>query len=396
MKILIVEDDYAVSEALRYLFEGYHYAVDIAADGETGLQMVKDFDYDAIVLDIVIPGIDGISLCQQLRAQKLTLPILLLTGQDKAHQTAYALNAGADDYMVKPFDVEELIARVQALLRRGGPKIQPVLQWGNLAIEPSSRHVTYGPHRLPTTPKEYAILELFLRNPQKIYSAGTILDRVWDSLASPGEESVRGHIKELRRKLQQLGAPKKFIETVYRVGYRLNPAYRVEPTAHLHPQDEAAAVHASAFSHKIVRDPLTATADEKVLEAVSCMADLSPLSPPVGSLPEEGKSPEEYRHDTHQIVRSSCVVVVEERQVVGLLTAQDVVDLLAQEHALDTLDQVTVGQTMTQPAATVHEKTLTDMQGAVDLFQAYGVRHLPVLNEHDQLVGIVTYESIWC
>lgn len=393
MKILIVEDEYVTSEALRHLFESYHYAVDTAADGETGLQMIEDFEYDVIILDIVIPRIDGISLCQQLRAQKLTTPILLLTGHDRNDQTAYALNAGADDYMVKPFDIEELMARIQALLRRGGSVIQPVLRWGNLAIEPNSRQVTYGNQNIPTTPKEYAILELFLRNPQKIYSAGTILDRVWDSLAFPGEESVRGHIKELRRKLKQVGAPRKLIETVYRVGYRLNPVYAAEQAAQIHGSFRVETAQDSAFSTKIVREPLTALVETSLLEAVSAMAALGTTVPANLSSRSGEISASRYRSNIHRIARSSCVVVIEQHQVIGLLTAQNIVSLLAQQSLLD---DMTVAQAMTQPAVTVREALLTDLQGAVDLFQAHGVSHLPVLNDRDQLVGIVTYESIWC
>lgn len=225
MKILVVEDDRAVAQALKHLLASCHYAVDIAGDGEEGLQMADDFEYALILLDVLLPSLDGIAVCQQLRKRELQTPILLLTGQDGGHQKAIALNAGADDYVVKPFDAEELIARVQALLRRGGPRTQPILTWGQLSVNPSSCRVTYGTHLISTTPKEYAILELLLRNPQKIYSAKAILDQAWSSLDSPGEESVRGHIKELRKKLKDAGAPGELIKTVYRAGYQINPAY---------------------------------------------------------------------------------------------------------------------------------------------------------------------------
>ncbi|MEM9451913.1 MAG: response regulator transcription factor [Cyanobacteria bacterium P01_E01_bin.6] len=225
MKILVVEDDPPIAKALDYLLSEYHYAVDIATDGETGLKMEEAFDYDLILLDIMLPRLNGIQLCQHLRAKGFYSPILLLTGKDGAHQKAIALNAGADDYVVKPFDAEELIARVQALLRRGGPKTQPKLTWGNLCIDPSNRKVTYGTHVFPTTPKEYAILELLLRHSQTVFSSRAILDQVWCSVESPGEEAVRVHIKELRKKFKAVGAPSDFIKTIYRVGYRLNPLY---------------------------------------------------------------------------------------------------------------------------------------------------------------------------
>ena len=225
MKILVVEDNRIVGETLRHLLSSYHYAVDIATDGEAGLQMADDFDYDLVLLDILLPRLDGISLCQQLRAKGFQTPILLLTGRGGGHQKAIALNAGADDYVVKPFNAEELIARVQALLRRGGPKTQPILTWGDLSVDPSSCKVTYGTYLLSVTPKEYAILELFLRNSQKVLSARVMLDQVWNTPDSPGEEAVRVHIKELRKKLREAGAPDDFIKTVFGTGYRLNPSY---------------------------------------------------------------------------------------------------------------------------------------------------------------------------
>ena len=225
MKILVVEDDHATAQALQILFSSYHYAVDIAADGEIGLQMANDFEYDLLLLDVFLPRLDGVGLCQKLRARGFQPPILLLTGQGGGHQKAIALNVGADDYVVKPFDAEELIARVQALLRRGGPKTQPILTWGNLSVDPSSRRVTYGTRLISVTPKEYGILELFLRHSHKVFSARAILDQVWSSVESPGEEAIRVHIKELRKKFKEVGAPKDFIKTVYRTGYRLNPVY---------------------------------------------------------------------------------------------------------------------------------------------------------------------------
>jgi PAS domain S-box-containing protein len=224
MKILVVEDDQTVAQSLELLISSYNYAVDIAADGEMALQMAENFEYDLIVLDVVLPKLDGISVCQQLRAKRFQMPILLVTGRGEGHQKASALNAGADDYVVKPYDAEELMARVQALLRRGNSS-QPILTWGNLSFDPSYRRVTYGTHLLTLTPKEYAVMELFLRNPQTVFSARAILDHAWTATESPGDEAVRVHIKDLRRKLTVLGAPKDLIKTMYRLGYQLNPLY---------------------------------------------------------------------------------------------------------------------------------------------------------------------------
>jgi DNA-binding response OmpR family regulator len=225
MKILVIEDDPLVAEVLQALLSNCHYAVDVTATSEAGLEMADAFEYDLVLMDIWLPGMDGVSACRELRDRGYKMPILLLTAQDDAQEKAHALNEGADDYMVKPFNAEELVARVQALLRRGETQAQPVLTWGPLSIDPRSFSATYGPHPLTLTPKEYGILELFLRHPQQVFSARVILDRVWNSVDSPGEEAVRVHIKELRRKFAAIGAPKNLIETLQRLGYRLNPAY---------------------------------------------------------------------------------------------------------------------------------------------------------------------------
>ncbi|XGV97937.1 MAG: PAS domain S-box protein [Leptolyngbya sp. BL-A-14] len=231
MKILVVEDETIVAQTLKLLLSNFNYSVDMAADGEAGLQMANAFEYDLILLDVGLPKLDGISLCKRLRNKGFQTPILLLTGQGGGSQKAIALNAGADDYVVKPFDSEELIARVQALLRRGDLTNQPILTWGNLSLDPSRRQVAYATHQLSLTPKEYAILELFLRNSQRVFSAGSILEHAWNSVDSPGEEAVRVHIKELRHKLKAMGAPKNLIKTVYGTGYQLNPLYSSEVAA---------------------------------------------------------------------------------------------------------------------------------------------------------------------
>ncbi|NER78635.1 MAG: response regulator transcription factor, partial [Leptolyngbya sp. SIO1D8] len=136
MKILIVENNPSVAETLQILLSSYHYAVDVTTTGESGLEMADTFDYDLVLLDICLPELDGIGICQQLRAKGFKMPILLLTAQGSAQQKVAALNTGADDYMIKPFDSQELIARVQALLRRSSTQTQPLLTWGDLSVNP--------------------------------------------------------------------------------------------------------------------------------------------------------------------------------------------------------------------------------------------------------------------
>lgn len=223
MRILVVEDDEFIAKALTTVLSNQHYAVEVATDGQAGWDLVEAFAYDLILLDVMLPKLDGISLCRRVRSHGYQMPILLLTGRDSSHDKTIGLDAGADDYVVKPFDQEELVARVRALLRRGGPTSTPVLEWGSLRLDPSSCEVTYGTRPLHLTPKEYSLLELFLRNSRRVFSCSAILDRIWSFDKTPGEEAVRTQIKGLRQKLKAAGAAADLIETVYGIGYRLKP-----------------------------------------------------------------------------------------------------------------------------------------------------------------------------
>jgi diguanylate cyclase (GGDEF)-like protein len=223
MRILIVEDDEFTAKALTAVLSSQHYAVEVATDGQASWELVEAFAYDLILLDVMLPKLDGISLCRRLRSQGYQMPILLLTGRDSTHDKAIGLDAGADDYVVKPFDQEELVARIRALLRRGSSSSSPILEWGSLQLDPSSCEVTYGTRPLHLTPKEYSLLELFLRNSRRVFSCGAILDHLWSFDKTPGEEAVRTQIKGLRQKLKAAGAPADLIETVYGIGYRLKP-----------------------------------------------------------------------------------------------------------------------------------------------------------------------------
>jgi PAS domain S-box-containing protein len=223
MKILVVEDDVLVSEALVAILTHHNYAAEVATDGEAAWNLIQTFDYDLLLLDILLPKLDGISLCRQIRAKGLLVPILLLSGCDRQSEKAVGLNAGADDYLIKPFDQEELIARIHALLRRGQISSQPILEFGELQLDPTNCQVKYCEKILTLTPKEYSFLELFLRNPKRVFSCGMILEHLWSYEETPGEEAVRTHIKGLRHKLKAAGAPSDVIETVYGIGYRLKP-----------------------------------------------------------------------------------------------------------------------------------------------------------------------------
>lgn len=222
MKILLVEDDTITVNLLTRALNSHNYNVNAAGDGETALQLARAYDYDLIVLDVLIPKLDGISLCRELRSSGCQMPILLLTALDSRSNLVQGLEAGADDYMVKPFNIEELMARIRALLRRGKAALSSTsLTWENLQVNPDTTEVTYAEKVLHLTPKEYHLLELFLRNPQRIFSRSAILDRIWSAGEFPQEEAVTAHIKGLRHKLKAAGMSVDLVETVYGLGYRL-------------------------------------------------------------------------------------------------------------------------------------------------------------------------------
>ena len=221
MRILLIDDDEQLMEVLADKLIEQRYAVDIANTGEMGWEFVLLFDFDLIVLDWMLPDIDGVALCQQIRTEGYKMPIMLLTARDRNTDKVMGLDAGADDYVVKPFNFDELTARIRALLRREVNVASPLLQWQELTLDPKAHEVHYQQQLLPLTPKEYGMMELFMRHPQQVFSPGAIIDNLWAGEDPPGEEAVRTHIKGLRQKLKKAGLDKDTIKTVYGVGYRL-------------------------------------------------------------------------------------------------------------------------------------------------------------------------------
>ncbi|HLO51418.1 MAG TPA: response regulator [Kamptonema sp.] len=242
MKILLVEDDETTATILVQELTTHHYTVETTADGQMGLELAQAFHYDLLVLDIVLPKLDGISLCRGLRSHGLQMPILLLSAKDSTTDRVIGLEAGADDYLVKPYEISELIARIQALLRRGSSSLLTMLTWEKLELDPDASLVTYAGKILHLTPKEYSILELFLRNPKRIFSRSAILDRIWSNGEFPQEEAVSTQIKGLRQKLKAGGMTKDLIETVYGLGYRLKqlPEDSLSPSASSEEMQKAA------------------------------------------------------------------------------------------------------------------------------------------------------------
>lgn len=221
MRILIVEDDVHLASSLTEILATHRYAVDTVKDGEAGWEHAKVQEYDLILLDITLPKLDGVSLCRLLRDRGCLAPVLMLTARDTSRDKVLGLDSGADAYMVKPFDLSELLAQVRALLRRGKTVSTPILQWGGLYLDPSSYEVTYDQQRLRLTPKEFSLLKILLRNGKRVLNRVTLIEHAWSWQDSPEEETVKTYIKNLRAKLKAAGAPKDFIETVHGLGYRL-------------------------------------------------------------------------------------------------------------------------------------------------------------------------------
>lgn len=219
MKILVV----AIAEMLACMLSSKNYVVEVANDGEAAWELIVVYEYDLLLIDITPPHLDGISLCRRVREHGYQMQIMLVAGRGSSHDQAIGLDAGADAYMTKPPDPEELIARIRALLRRGGTAFDSVMKWGNLRLDPATREVTYAQQPLFLSPKEFAILEFFVRNGRRVFTYSTILDRLWAYEETPNVDAVRTHIKGLRQKLRRAGAPTDAIETVYGLGYRLKP-----------------------------------------------------------------------------------------------------------------------------------------------------------------------------
>lgn len=222
MRILLIDDDEVFCQALKINLSKHRYVVDTAPDGQEGWDVAEAGEYDLIVLDVVMPKLDGISFCRQLRSKGCQVLVMLLTARGTSHDKIIGLDAGADDYVVKPIPLEELEARIRALLRRKATNDSPVLKWGNLRLDSNAKKFTYEDIILNLTAKEYALLELFIRNTEKIHSQSNIINQIWSfEEEAPTGDTVRTLVKRLRQKLKLVGALD-LIETVYGLGYRLN------------------------------------------------------------------------------------------------------------------------------------------------------------------------------
>jgi heavy metal response regulator len=217
MRILLVEDEKNVAAFIKKGLEEETYTVDVAEDGPDGLLMATDENFDLIILDVMLPGINGIELCKTLRAKRIMKPILMLTAVDSVERKVEGLESGADDYLVKPFAFSELIARIKALLRRT-PDMVSELSLNDLRVDLLARRVYRDKSEIMLTQKEFSLLEYLLRNKGRVLSRTQIIENVWGYDFSPGTNIVDVHIKSLREKVDA-GSERKLIHTVRGTGY---------------------------------------------------------------------------------------------------------------------------------------------------------------------------------
>jgi len=220
MQVLVVDDEPAVRNALRRAFTLAGYDVAEADGGAPAVSMLARSSPDVVVLDVLMPDIDGLEVCRRMRAVGDRTPVLMLTARETVADRVAGLDAGADDYVVKPFDLDELLARVRALLRRSSNGDSSLLQFGDVMLDRGAREATRGGRRIELTLTEYNLLELFMRHPRQVLSRGQIYERVWDYDFGPLSNSLSVYIGYLRRKLESNGEPR-VIQTVRGMGYVL-------------------------------------------------------------------------------------------------------------------------------------------------------------------------------
>ena len=219
-KILVVEDDPAICTIIVDWLTHQHHTVEISHNGLEADQYLKTYQYDVIVLDWGLPDLSGVEICKRYKTSGGRAPVLMLTGKRDIEDKEEGFNAGADDYLTKPFDIKELSARIRALLRRPTNVYDNILSIRNVALDPNNHIVTRDGDPIKLTPKEFAVLEFFMRNPNKVFKADALLDHIWKSEAGSGPETVRTCIKRLRRQIDAPGVSS-IIENVHGVGYKL-------------------------------------------------------------------------------------------------------------------------------------------------------------------------------
>ena len=219
-KILLVEDNEEYSAFVKELLLGERYMVDLVEDGETALQQLRVMQYDLLILDWQLPKVSGIEICKQYRASGGKAPVIMLTGKMSDVDKETGLDAGADDYLTKPFSMKELLARLRALLRRVSMQAESKLVMHEIELDAEQFIVTKGGVEIPLLPKEFALLEFFLRNPDRVFSSDALLQRIWDTDSEASTNALRSAMRRLRQKLGEDG-DNSIIENIHGVGYRL-------------------------------------------------------------------------------------------------------------------------------------------------------------------------------
>jgi DNA-binding response OmpR family regulator len=228
MKVLVVEDDRKVAGFIEQGLTEEGHVVDVAPDGDEATMLAHVYEYDVILLDVMLPKKNGFQVATELRREGRNTPILMLTSRDAAEDVVRGLDAGADDYLSKPFRFEELLARMRALVRRGGAERMEVLQFGDIALDRLKHFATVGGKKLDLTAKEFQLLEYFLLHPEEVVRRTTLLEKVWDMHFDPESNVVDVHVGNLRRKLAR-ATTLEAIETVRGVGFCLRHAAASEP-----------------------------------------------------------------------------------------------------------------------------------------------------------------------
>jgi DNA-binding response OmpR family regulator len=220
MKVLVIEDEKKISSLIRKGLEEQGFVVDATGNGDEGYLLATTRPYDVLVLDIMLPGRDGLSILRNLREKKLGLPVILLTARSELNERLEGLNLGADDYLTKPFFIEELVARIHAVTRRVSGAVQSILSVADLTMNLLTREVRRGATRIEMTPREFTLLEHLMRSPGRVLTRVQICEQVWDYHFDPGTNLVDVYVQRLRKKVDG-ASPVKLIETIRGVGYRI-------------------------------------------------------------------------------------------------------------------------------------------------------------------------------
>jgi two-component system, OmpR family, response regulator len=221
VKVLVIEDEKKINSLVRKGLEAQGFVVETTQSGDDGYLLATTRPYDVLVLDIMLPGRDGLSILRNLREKKVALPVILLTARSELNERLEGLNLGADDYLTKPFFIDELIARIHAVTRRASGAVQSILSVSDLTMNLLTREVRRGTTKIELTPREFSLLEHLMRSPGRVLTRVQICEQVWDYNFDPGTNLVEVYVQRLRKKVDGM-SPAKLIETIRGVGYRIN------------------------------------------------------------------------------------------------------------------------------------------------------------------------------